>query len=382
MRRALAPALLSLILAVPARAQAPAPIDPQRDNFPGSFTSPASAISGGLGLADRWLATEPFANPALEPRAAISVTPLFVVTSRQDLRAANRDFTDQGGSIDFAGAYATVPLRRGSRLSVSGYFWQPVLRLEDNSYTLGTATSVGPPATLSMSLTEREWIAGIGLSAPLGRARLGAALEWNGRSDSYSTHEESGAPTSGDTQVDFSGTAMGAQFGARASLGGAERPIELGAALRYHPSLDVSGTQTLNQFAASGTSAVGATRGSSWEGGASARLPLGNSFHVILEGAARGAQDWSGFDATSGQGSEWKLAGEYHDARDPWTFRFAGGEEQQDGVPEPRAGVYAVGLGWKLKRTSVDLSLTHRTLQRPGSPNSYDDRILLGLSAP
>jgi hypothetical protein len=103
---------------------------------------------------------------------------------------------------------------------------------------------------------------------------------------------------------------------------------------------------------------------------------------MIVEGAARGAQDWSGFDITAGQSAEWKLAGEYHDERDPWTFRFAGGEELEDGVPEPRAGVYAVGLGWRLKHSSIDVSLTHRTLQRPGEPNSYDERLLLGLSLP
>jgi hypothetical protein len=382
MRRALAPALLSFCLAHTALAQAPAPIDPQRDNFPGAFTSPASAPSGGLALADRWLADEPFSNPALAARGAVSVTPLFVLTSRQDLRAENRDFTDQGGSIDLAGAYAALPLGKAKRLTLHGYFWQPVLRFEDNAFTLGTATSIGPPATLSMSVSQREWIAGFGLAAPLGRTRLGAALEWSGRSDSYSTHEESGAPTSGDSKVDFSGSAMGAQFGARSAFGSAEHPLELGVAARYHASLDVTGTQDINQIGFTGSAPISATRAAAWGGGASLRVPFGPTLHMIVEGAARGAQDWSGFGITAGQSAEWKLAGEYHDERDPWTFRFAGGEELEDGVPEPRAGVYAVGLGWRLKHSSIDVSLTHRTLQRPGEPNSYDERLLLGLSLP
>ena len=80
--------------------------------------------------------------------------------------------------------------------------------------------------------------------------------------------------------------------------------------------------------------------------------------------------------------AEWKLAGEYHDARDPWTFRFGGGQEQQSGVPEPRAGVYALGLGWRFKHSNVDFALTHRTLQRPGEPTSYDERVLLGITVP
>lgn len=379
MRRAFAPALLSLCLALPAAAQAPAPIDPARDSFPGAFTNPASGRSASLALADRWLADEPYANPAIAPRGAVSVSPLFLLVSRQDLRADNRDFTDQGGSIDLAGAYAAVPL---GRFALSGYFWQPVLRFEDNSYSLGSAISIGPPATLSMSVSMREWIAGLGASAPLGRLRLGAALEWSGRSDTYSTHEESGAPTAGDSRVDFSGSGLGAQFGARAAFGSAERPLELGAAARYRPSLDLSGTQQFDQLALSSTTDVSATRSASWQGGVSARVPLGVSFRLIAEGAVSEPQEWTGFGVTTGQGSEWKLAGEYHDARDPWTFRFGGGEEQQEGVPEPRAGVYAVGLGWRFKNTSLDLGLTHRTLQRPGEPNSYDERFVVGVSLP
>jgi hypothetical protein len=379
MRRALAPALLSLCLALPAAAQAPAPIDPTRDSFPGAFTNPASGRSAGLALADRWLADEPFANPAIAPTGTVSVSPLFLLVSRQDLRADNREFTDNGGSIDLAGAYAAVPV---GRLALSGYFWQPVLRFEDNAYNVGSAISIGPPATLSMSVSMREWIAGFGLSAPLGRVRAGAALEWTGRSDSYSTHEESGSPTAGDSQVDFSGHGIGAQFGARATFGNPERPLELGAAARYQPSLDLSGTQQLDQIALSSTTPVSVTRSASWQGGLSARVPLGASFRLIAEGGVSDAQEWTGFGVTTGQGSEWKLAGEYHDARDPWTFRFGTGEEEQSGVPEPRAGVYAAGLGWRFKHTSIDLALTHRTLQRPGEPNSYDERIVLGVSVP
>jgi hypothetical protein len=379
MRRGLAPALLALCFALPAAGQAPEPIDPARDSFSGAFTSPASGISAGLALADRWLADEPYANPAIARKGAVSVSPLFVLISRQDLRAENREFTDQGGSIDLAGAYAAMPL---GRLALSGYFWQPVLRFEDNAYNVGSAISVGPPATLSMSVSMREWIAGLGASAPLGRMRVGAALEWNGRSDSYSTHEESGSPTAGDSRVDFSGSGLGAQFGAHATFGNSEHPFELGAAARYRPSLDLSGNQQLDQIALSSTAAVSVTRSASWQGGLSARMPLGESFRLMAEGAASGPQDWTGFGVTTGQGAEWKLAGEYHDTRDPWTFRFGGGQEQQDGVPEPRAGVYAVGLGWRLKHSSIDFALTHRTLQRPGEPNSYDERIVLGISLP
>ncbi|MGH7741632.1 MAG: hypothetical protein ACRENS_06370 [Candidatus Eiseniibacteriota bacterium] len=380
MRRSFCIAFLALLPAIPALAQPPAPIDPARDNFPGGFTSPASGASSGFALADRWLADEPFANPAIAARGRISVTPIFVHVSRQDLRADNRTFDDQGATIDFAGAWMALPIRM---LALSGYFWQPVLRFEDNSYDVGTEVSVGPPARLTMQVTAREWIAGLGVSAPLGRTRVGAALEWTGRSDSYSTHEESGSPSAGDQSVDFSGDAIGGQLGAHTAFGASERPLELGIAARYRPSLDLTGTQQLNLLSGSSTAEVSASRAAAWEGGASLRMPLGESFRLILAGGGTTrAQDWTGFGVSTGQSAEWKIAGEYHDGRDPWTFRFGGGQEQQNNVPEPRAGVYAAGLGWRFKHASADLALTHRTLDRPGEPNSYDERVLLSLSVP
>ena len=186
----------------------------------------------------------------------MSITPIYLKVSRQDLRAQNRTFDDQGGTVNLAGAWAALPIRR---LALSAYYWQPVLRSEDNSYDVGTEVSVGPPARVTMKVDASEWIAGVGVSAPLGRTRLGAALEWTGRSDTYSTHEESGAPTSGDQSVDFSGHGMGGQFGVHTAFGKPDRPIELGAAARYRPSLDLSGTQQIDLLAGSSTAAVAAT---------------------------------------------------------------------------------------------------------------------------
>ena len=83
---------------------------------------------------------------------------------------------------------------------------------------------------------------------------------------------------------------------------------------------------------------------------------------------------------TSGQAFEWKLAGEYHDARDPWTVRFGAGQEQQNDVPEPRSFVFGLGYGLQFETTNVDLGVVHRSFERGDHPASTEDRIVLSLA--
>jgi hypothetical protein len=56
------------------------------------------------------------------------------------------------------------------------------------------------------------------------------------------------------------------------------------------------------------------------------------------------------------------------------------GQEQQTGVPEPRAGVYAIGLGWRLEPLQLDIAVLRRSLARGEQPASYDDRVVAGLT--
>jgi hypothetical protein len=70
------------------------------------------------------------------------------------------------------------------------------------------------------------------------------------------------------------------------------------------------------------------------------------------------------------------VGGVFHDARDPWTLRFGVGQEQQNGVPEPRAGSLGLGFGYDWEGIVLDLGILHRGIERPGHPRSYDDRVV------
>lgn len=379
MRRCLAVCLAGVLLPAFAAAQPPAPIDPVRFAFPGGVDTPASGTSAALALTDRWLGDEPFWNPAVPVARRVMGAPLAERVSRQDLRANNRDFDDTSGYFDLAGGWASWPL---GRVALDAYVAQPELRFEDNAYTLGRLPQPGAAATVANHASVRELRAGAGLSAGFGRSRVGAALEWTDRSDDYTYHEESGSPNSGDQSVSFDGSGIGAQLGAHTDWALGARTIEVGAAARYRPKLTLDGTQTFDLFSGFSSNPVHVTRASSWEGGLSVRVPTAETFHVLAAVGGRGAEAWEGFDATAGARFVWSLAGEFHDPRDPWTLRFGGAAEQQRGVPEPRDGMFALGLGWRFTRATASFGVTHRTLARAGQPNSYDDRVVAGISVP
>ena len=92
------------------------------------------------------------------------------------------------------------------------------------------------------------------------------------------------------------------------------------------------------------------------------------------------AREWDGFGLTEGRMLSWGLGLEYGEADQPLTVRCGVGQEQQNGVPEPRAGVYALGLGWRLDPLRLDLAVLRRSLSRAEQPASYDDRVVAGLT--
>jgi hypothetical protein len=345
-------ALATAGAAAPSFAQIP-PLSSTLFSFPGAFAMPPSARSASLALADRWLGDEPFDNPAAVTPRSLMLGGALISISRQDLRGDNRSYDEQAAFFDAAGA--SVAGAAGA-FTFALYASQPVVRLEDNAFTSGTQPS-SQPATVESHTSAYERRAGFAAGFGTERWRVGAALEWTGRDDEYTVKSTSGAPTSGTTTTTFSGDGIGGQLGARLKLGaGSPGTVEIGAAFRRIPEIAVDGEQSADLVAGSTTTPLAATRSASWEGGAAIRVTATPAFRVL--------------------GS---LGGHYHDARDPWSFRFGGGFEQEDGVPEPRASVLGIGGSWIMDTTTIDLGLTHRRLERPGQPDSGDDRVVLGI---
>ena len=206
---------------------------------------------------------------------------------------------------------------------------------------------------------------------------LGAAAEGTIRDDRYETTETSGAPTSGTRSVDFSGSAFGYQVGARAEFASTPiGPVTIGAAGRYLPAIDVTGTRNEDLLTGSLTEDVSATRAAGWEGGLSIQDRVGPTFRIVAGAGGRTAQDWDGFGVTAGESFIWAVGGEYHDSSGPWAVSFGGGQEQMSGSLESRAGMFGLGFGWISGDLRLDLGGLRRSIERNGEPNSYDYRVV------
>jgi hypothetical protein len=377
-RFACVPACLAAALAARALADPPAPITPALYEFPGSVAGPFSAVSAGVGLADRWLGDEPADNPAVRPRRAFSLCPAIVRVSRQDLAAGNRHFSQTAAFFDGAGGWMAYG---AGRLGLDLYLYQPVLRHEDNAFERGTIGGAEPPAVVRSNATVREIRGGVALSYGFGPGRVGAAGEWTRRDDAYHVVERSAAPDAGERRVSFSGDGFGFEAGTRLDFGGeGAGAFSLGASARYVPALTLDGEVLLNLGSGTGLGVVSVERESGWEGGISARYAVTPSLRVLGGIGGHTAQDWRGFGVTSGAGGMWTLAMDYHDVEVPWTFRLGLGREHQEQVPMSAAGVLGLGVGWRFEETTIDVGLLRRSLQRAGSPNSFDDRLVGSLS--
>jgi hypothetical protein len=372
---AIALAAASLVLAAaPARAQLPTTIAPDLYAFPGAHPSPGSAASAGLALADRWLADEPFDNPAASRPYTLALSPLLLHVSRQDLRAEHRSYEETSAFLEAAGGTFSA---EGGTIGVALYGYQPVLRLEDNAFLTGS--QVGPSGSVKSNTDAREFRGGLAASLGRGRLRFGFAGEWTHRADHYERTEDTGAPAPSTYLTDFSGEGFGGQAGVRVSFGEGPGALTMGAAVRYVPELELTGEETLGSASGTTTNPVSTRREAGWEGGLSARYSVTDAFHALGSAGGKSAQKFEGWGVMSGEGFEWKLAGEYHDRRDPWTLRFGLGEEQQSDVPEPRSGVVGLGFGFQFESTQLDLGLVHRTFKRGDHATSTEDRIVASL---
>ncbi len=380
-------ALLALaatgIRPLPARGSPPTPLAGSDFGFPGSVTHPASAASAGLALADRWLGDEPFGNPAASAGPHGMAGGAMLRVSRQDLRAGNRNFDATPAFFDGAGLALGLPAR--GRLAFMLYAFQPVLRFEDTAYSRGTGTPdpATPPAVIQEHVSARELRAGLAIGCDLGLARAGFGLEWTHRQDLYRFVESSGSPASGSTRLELTGDGLSAQAGVRLDRGHSSAgAVRYGLAVRYLPGLHLEAPHAETLQVGSTIDTLRARRQAGWELGVSARAVVSPAFRVLAALGGRTAQRWEGLDVRAGGAWEWKLAGEFHDERDPWTLRFGFGQERQSDVPEPRADVMGFGFRWQFAPAAVELGLVHRTLRRADAPNSFDDRLVLSVRTP
>lgn len=350
--------------------------------FPDAVPAPPSATSAGLGLADRWLGDEPFDNPAGRAARGITLSPVLQHLSRQDLRAANRNFDEQSTFFDGAGATLSWPF---SRFALALYASQPVLRRESNAFTIGTASTPGLSGTLASEGTSREARAGLAVSFGTGQARFGIAGEWSRRSDTYTTKETSGSPSSGTRLLDFEGSGVGARFGFQyrhapeGSSGEQPGTIDVGVGVGAFPQLDVEGTRTEHLLASDTSFAVSAQRDAGFEGGVSLRVTVARGCRVLAAVGARQSQEWIGFGLATGTSQEYRVGFDYHDAETPWTLRFGLGREHYANAALRGAGVVALGLGWDLDDLRLDFGVMRRSLEREGSPTSFDDRVVASV---
>jgi hypothetical protein len=378
--RRLLPALfLTLLTASVVHAQPPAPLGEPALAFPGGWPSPPDAESAARAMADAWLGMTPYSNPAAPIAWGAGVSLFALHVARQDLRADNRNYDEV--SVYLGGAGAMFGARVRPTLALWAYAWRPESRFEENTYNAGTGTDPSvQPAIVTNHIETRETRAGVGVSAAFGALRVGAAVELTARKDLYRVNEQSGGPSSGIRELSFDGTAVGGQAGIHWSRG--ETPkgrLELGAAMRWLPELDVA--QTPSPADVIGPPPAQATREAAWEGGVSAAYGVGEALRLIAGAGGRSAQAWEGFGVESGASTQWSIAVDLHDARDPWAVHVSAGRGTQDDVPEPSSSLFGVGGGWQFGTVEASVGVLRRGLHRDGAPTSYDDRFFGGISA-
>ena len=345
--------------------------------LPGDYVTPATGASAGLALSDRWLGRSVYENPAAIVPKGVEVSPLYQRTSRQDLSSSNRDFDQTFGYIDLAGVSLSMP---AGRWGLVLYGWQPVLRLEEQTYTAGPLVS---PAEVRQLDSQREVRGGAAVSRSIGVLRAGVSGEWVHRDDNYETHIQSGDPTAGDRVLDLSGDGYGVSGGLVYQKDPDQvRGVWIGASGHYSAEIPLTGTYSgVNDFpgglAADTTFAFDATRGSEWSGGLSARMTVAPATRVLLGFSGRSGQTWDGFGIETTSGGGWSAGLDWKDEELPWGARFGVGQEWNPGALEERAGLFSFGFTYVSGGLVMDIGLMHRNLDREGFAHSADDRAVL-----
>lgn len=372
-RRLLLPlAAACLCVALPVHAGLPQPMTATRFAFPGSVPSPASATSAGLALADRWVGEDVASNPAAAPQPGVTLSPLLLRVSRQDLSAANREFEQVDLNFDFAGGQLGTRMRG---VNVTLYAYQPQLRLENQSYLLGRVNSTGPRAAVENDGSLRETRLGLALGGG-GALRVGAAVEWTRREDRYQFRETSGSPDAGLRDLSFDGSALGGAAGFRWERAPGERGgWVLGGGAHFTGALDVTGVQSADLTSGDSSSDIAASRGSIWDAGASARWTLSPESGVYGTVGTRSGETWDEFGVQAAPGQSWAIGIDFRDRETSWGARVGAGQDVQPGTPEPRATALGAGVSFYSGETVLDLGILHRAVPRPGLPTLSDDRV-------
>jgi len=357
-----------------ARAQTPPP--PLADSafgfpVPGDYVTPATAASAGLALADRWLGSSIYENPAADVPRGIEASPVLQRTSRQDLSSQNHDFEQTFAYFDLAGLSLSLPVGKWGLVL---YGWQPVLRLEEQTYTTGPILA---PAQVNQLDTQREIRAGGAVSRGFGGLRLGVAGEWVHRDDKYEVHEQSGVGPEGIV-TDFKGDGYGVSGG----LTYQKDPDKvmgytLGGAVHYSNDIPLTGTVDSHLVVADTTYDFTATRGSEWSGGLSARMMVSPATRVVLGLSGRSGQKWDGFGLETTSGGGWSAGLDWKDDELPWGARFGVGQEWNPGALEKQTGLLAIGFTYVSNGLVMDLGLMHRNLDREGYAHSADNRVVV-----
>ncbi len=354
----------------------PFPIAATGSPFPGSALEPYSARAAGSALAEFWL-EGPEGNPAAAlGETGMSVSGLFLSLNRQDLRAAYRQFDEAAGTFEIAG----VRIREASfAVPLAAYLVHPVRRDETQAYLVGDVTA--PPAARRAHFSVRETRAGLAAAWPWtvaeGRFAAGVAGEWLRREDHYGLEESSAALSAGTSKLDWDGETWAFQAGARWEGRGPEKERRLAAGLawRHTGPLDLSGTRSAQLAGGDTVEDLAVEREPIDQLGASLQAEVHPAITLTVGAGWSGRERYPGI-AAGGTGAIGSLSLHYHDARDPWAAWVGFGEQQQRGVPEPRAGLLGVGFSWSWKQAQVEGGALRRTIDVATGPRSFDYRLL------
>ena len=344
--------------------------------FPSEFTAPANAASASLAMADRWLGLSGYENPAASVPRGLELSPVFQRVNRQDMASQNRDYDQVVGYPDFAGARLSLP---AGEWGLMAYAWQPVLRLEEFSFSKGP---LALPAFVRLLTSQRELRAGLGVSRSLGAARVGVSGEWVDRTDRYETEEQTGSPLDSTNVIEMSGTGFGATVGVSWEKD-TDRPWGswFGAAVRYGSelSLDGSSQKTFVRADSSLTEPFTLTRAPEWSGGVSAKVTLAPATRFVAGVTYRQGIDYGAGAPATSSGLGWSAGLDWKDDELPWGARFGFGQESLPDAFEHRAGLLSFGFTWISGDLVIDGSILHRNLSHADFARSSDDRAVLSV---
>jgi hypothetical protein len=226
-------------------------------SLPGAYQQPPSAAAAGMDLANEWLGDSPYSNPAVPRGNGLIASPVLLRVSRQDLRAGNHSYDEKAAFLDSAGAALSAsPADLALRVAAGA--------LRDFVFNRGSA-SFDPsvqPALVEGQASMRETRAGVTASTRvLHGLRVGGAVEWTWRDDSYDTDETSGAPDQGAYHLDFNGKGVGGTLGFRYdSADSGMGTWVIGGGVRSMPQLDMKGQMSADLLSGASDSTLADAR--------------------------------------------------------------------------------------------------------------------------